>query len=107
MGRKKSDDIVDGIVKAYNYKNGFEVFNLGYGAPTKTIDFIKKIEDISGIKANIEYVGRQLGDVHTTYASNSKAKRILGFNPKVEIDSGLRRYFEWFKDYYRVENVKD
>lgn len=96
------DDIVEGIMLSLTYWKGFEIFNLGFGSPLRTIDFIKTIEDIIGIKAQIEFVGRQPGDVAVTYADTSKAKQLLGFNPHTSVKEGMKKYLKWFRDYYNV-----
>jgi UDP-glucuronate 4-epimerase len=40
----------------------------------------------------------QLGDVPTTYADISKAKRLLGYSPRVTIEEGIRKFFRWYKN---------
>jgi len=94
------DDIVEGIVRAFEYKGGFEIFNLGYGKPIQLIDFLSILEDYAGKKAKFEYHPRQLGDVDITYADTSKAKRILAFEPKTKVEDGIKEYVSWFKQYY-------
>lgn len=93
-------DIVEGILKSFKYKGGFEIINLGYGRPIKVIDFLTFLEKISGKKSKIEYIGRQPGDVKTTYADISKAQKELGFKPSINIEKGLKKFFKWFKQYY-------
>ncbi len=94
-------DIVEGIQKAYNYRNGFQIFNLGYGSPVNVLDFLRVLEDLTGYKAEIEYVGNQPGDVNITYADNSKAESLLDFKPQVDIKKGLELYLNWYKSYYK------
>lgn len=94
-------DIVDGIVKAHEYNGGFQIFNLGYGAPIKTTSFLAIFEDYLGKIAKIEYIGRQPGDMEVTYADISKAKKELGFRPKINPQEGVKRYLDWFLQYYK------
>lgn len=94
-------DIVDGIARTFKYNSGFEIINLGYGDPIKVIDFLSIIEELSGKTAKIEFIGQKPYDVRTTYADISKAKRKLGFKPRVGINEGLEKFFNWFKEYYR------
>ncbi|MFX0170789.1 MAG: GDP-mannose 4,6-dehydratase [Candidatus Hodarchaeota archaeon] len=94
------DDIVEGIIKAFKYKGGFEIFNLGFGKPIGLKYFLSILEDYIGKKAKLEYHPRQPGDVDITYADTSKAKQILGFEPKINVEEGIREYVSWFKQYY-------
>jgi UDP-glucuronate 4-epimerase len=61
------------------------------------IELIKLIEGAFGKKANIEMLETQPGDVSITYADISKAKRMLGYQPKVKMKEGIRRFVEWYK----------
>ncbi len=96
------DDIIDGIMLSLTYWKGFEIFNLGFGNPFRTIDFIRIIEDLTGLKAQIEFIGRQPGDVAITYADTTKAKTLLGFEAHTSVKEGMRKYLEWFKGYYNL-----
>lgn len=95
-------DIVEGIIKAFEYKGGFQIFNLGYGKPIKLMDFLSILEKVTGNNAKFEYSTRQPGDVDITYADISKAAKELGYKPKVSVEEGLRKYVSWFKQYYRI-----
>lgn len=94
-------DIVDGIVKTHEYEAGFQIFNLGYGEPIRTVEFLAILEELTGKTAQIDYVGRQLGDMEITYADISKAKKELGFQPKINPKKGLEIYLDWFLQYFR------
>lgn len=97
-------DIVEGIQKTLNYQGGFQIFNLGYGSPSKVTDFLTLLEELIGHKTGIEFIGNQLGDVKVTYADCCKAKSLLDFKPRVGIRKGLELYFDWYKSYYRYSN---
>ena len=58
------------------------------------------IEEALGKKANIEVLQAQPGDVSVTYADISKAKRMLGYQPKVKMEEGIKRFVEWYKKGY-------
>lgn len=92
-------DIVSGIISAINHHNnkGFEIYNLGNSSPLKLIDLIKAIEKNTGIKAVLNFIEEQKGDVPITYADISKAKKILGYNPVINIDDGIKEMIEWIK----------
>ena len=50
-------------------------------------------------KANIKFLGMQPGDVKKTYADISYSKKMINYNPKTNIDIGIGRFLNWFKDY--------
>ena len=85
------DDIVDGVISALdNNKNvKCEVYNLGNSSPISLNDFIGLCEKVVGKKAIYKEVDNQLGDVPHTYADISKAKRDLGYDPKISLKEGL------------------
>lgn len=87
------DDIVDGIVAAINYnKTKFEIINLGAGHPIKLCDMIEYLEKELNKKASIIQEPPAKGDVKGTFADISKAKSILGYNPKVSFQEGLHKF---------------
>jgi len=90
------DDIVDGIISSYENKNNIEceVYNLGNSKPISLNNFIKTCEKVCNKKAKYEVIENQLGDVPHTYANINKAKKDLNYNPKVELEEGLRRFYE-------------
>jgi len=91
------DDLIEGILGVIRHHKGFEVYNLGESQTTSLIELIKLIEGALGEKANIEMLATQPGDVSITYADITKAKRVLGYQPKVKMEEGIRRFVEWYK----------
>lgn len=91
------DDIVDGIVKAIDGNLDFEIINLGNNHPVQLSEFIKITEKIVGNKAIIKRVTMQPGDVEKTWANIARAKKILGWEPKVDLAEGLQRYIRWLQ----------
>jgi len=91
------DDIVDGVMSALRYAGSdFEIFNLG-GSQSITLNkLIETVETALGKTAVINRMSDQPGDVPLTSADVSKAQRLLGYEPKVDIEEGVRRYVEWF-----------
>ena len=73
-----------------------EVFNIGGGSRISVNELIERIENIIGKKAKVKYVEKQKGDVKDTWADVSKAKKELGWNPKVGVEEGLKSFVEWF-----------
>ena len=94
------DDITDGFIRAINSTLPFEIFNLGRGNPEHLTNFIKVIEKELGIKANKNFVSIQPGDMEATWADISKAKELLGFNPKVDINEGIPKFIDWYLKNY-------
>ena len=94
------DDIVDGVVKALDCEYECEVFNLGKGNPDELGEMIGLIEKYMGIKADKDLLPMQPGDVMITYSDTSKAKEMLGYDPQTTLDEGIKKFVEWFKEYY-------
>ncbi len=88
-------DIVDGILSASEREGDFEIINLGDSNPIELKEFIAVIEKETGKKAIINNVPMQRGDVPMTYADISKAKELLGYEPKVNIEQGIKLLVEW------------
>ena len=90
------DDIVAGIQGAINYnKTGYEIINLGGGEPITLKRMIETIETAIGQKAIIEQMPMQLGDVNKTVCDWSKAKKLLGYQPKTTFEQGIQKFVEW------------
>lgn len=89
-------DVVSGILKSIELDVDYEIINLGCGNPVKLKDFVKAVERNLDKKAIIKQKEMQPGDVKQTYADISKAKRLLGYNPKINVDKGLKIFCEWY-----------
>lgn len=89
------DDVVRATILAAENDVVGEVFNIGGGSRISINNVISILEEITGKEANIKYIEKQRGDVMHTYADVSKAKRLLGWNAKVDIKDGLEKYVEW------------
>jgi len=101
-GKTKRDytyikDIVNGVLAALDKPFPYEIINLGNNQPVALNDFIAAFEKIVGKKAVIEPYPAQPGDVDITYASISKAKRLLGYAPHTSIEEGLVNLVTWLK----------
>lgn len=94
------DDIIVGILGAVDAKvKGHEIFNLGNNNPTKLLDFVTTLEKVTCLLAQKELKPMQLGDVYETYADIHKAKTLLGFEPKTNLQDGLKEFVKWYKDF--------
>lgn len=112
------DDIVNGVVKVINNpakpdphwdslspepsssSAPYKIYNVGNSNPIKLIDFIKILEDKIGIKAKLNKLPIQPGDVVSTYADVSDLDSDLGYKPQVSIDEGLGHFVRWYQSYY-------
>ena len=92
------DDIIDGVMAAIVYnKTNYEVINLGESRTVELNELISLIEAELDTRAIIDRQPPQPGDVPQTFADISKARALLGYNPKTQIEEGLRRFVEWFR----------
>ena len=93
------DDIVDGVIKSLDKSYSYEIINLGNNKPTELLYFIKLIEKQLGKKAKRKMLPMQAGDVEKTYADIKKAKKLLGFKPKIKIEKGIINFINWYNLY--------
>ncbi len=92
------DDLIEGILGAIHRHQGFEIYNLGESRTTSLRELIELIEGALNKKAKIEVLEAQPGDVSVTYADIAKAKKGLGYQPKVDVAEGIKRFVEWYKE---------
>lgn len=91
-------DILDGIESAINRINGYQIYNLGESRVIELLELIALIEKNLGKKAAIEWLPPQAGDVKITFADVSKAKNELDYNPKVDIETGIQHFVQWYRE---------
>lgn len=91
-------DIIDGVVAALDAKVGFEIVNLGESRVVELRELIRLIEESVGKKAVIQQLPEQPGDVKITYADVTKARRLLGYAPHVDIAEGIQKFVEWYRE---------
>lgn len=95
------DDIVDGIYKSCDYvmtnDNVYEILNIGSNNPISLKEMIEIIGKTLEIEPNIKQLPMQPGDVDRTFASIDKAKSLLGYEPKVTFEEGIKKFVEWYK----------
>jgi UDP-glucuronate 4-epimerase len=90
-------DIVQGIVGAADRPLGYEVINLGRGEETLLSDFVKRIEHLAGKKANLVATPKLGADVLETRADIEKARRLIGYDPKISVAEGIERFWRWYQ----------
>ena len=91
------DDIVDGIVAAFDADAPFDIVNLGGSRTTTLQRLIELIAGSLGVAPSFEELPMQPGDVPITYADVAKAGRLWGWAPKVGIEEGIGRFVEWYR----------
>ena len=93
------DDIISGTRSAIDKNYKCEIFNLGNNKCEKLMDMVKIIENTLNKKAKISFKPMQLGDVPESYADIDKTKDMLDFNPKTNIDVGIKNFYKWYEKY--------
>lgn len=92
------DDIIQGVRAAIDYDASmFEVFNLGESDTVELKYLIELLEENLGVTAVIDRREMQLGDVKQTFADITKARKLLNYNPQTKIESGIKKFVEWFQ----------
>lgn len=89
------DDVADGVIAGLGPLS-HEIINLGGDRPVKISHLISLIEDNLGKKAEINVVPRPSVDVDSTWADISKARRLLGWQPHIDLESGIRDVVDWY-----------
>ncbi len=118
------DDIVEGVLHVMQGapekmagEDGlplppYAVYNIGGGQPENLLDYISTLQE-ELVRATVlpedydfeghrELVGMQPGDVPVTYADSEALERDYGFRPTIGIREGLRKFAEWYKEYYKA-----
>ena len=118
------DDIVEGVLRvmqgAPERKNGedglpippYALYNIGGGQPENLLDYVQTLQEElvrAGVlpedydfDAHKKLVPMQPGDVPVTFADSTALERDYGFTPEIGIREGLRRFAEWYKEYYGI-----
>merc|ERR1719152_498195 len=94
------DDIVDGVVRALDRPLGYQIYNLGNGAPVRLCEFISTVEAATEREAQIRVLPEQPGDVPRTCADISKARALLGYDPQTPFAEGIRKLAVWYAEEY-------
>jgi len=90
-------DIVDGIMSGINKSYDFEIVNLGDSNTVTLREMVNLLEEAIGKKAKLDMLPVQQGDVPITYADITKAGKLLGYKPKVNIKEGIKNFVEWYR----------
>lgn len=97
------DDIVEGVIRIQDVPPQghipYSLFNIGNNEPIQLSRFIKAIESACGKDAEKIMLGMQAGDVERTYADTSRLEKIVGYKPQTEIEDGIAKFVQWYKEY--------
>lgn len=114
------DDIVEGVVRvtdkvaepdpAFNPEKPdpaisnapYRVFNIGNNQPVKLMEYIEALESALGKTAEKNLMEIQPGDVQATYADTTELEKAVGFKPKTNVKDGVKKFVEWYRNYYQV-----
>jgi len=114
------DDIVEGVIRvldtppaattalgdeedpANSQTAPFRVFNIGSDEAVSLMHYIEVLEDNLGIKAIKNMLPMQPGDVASTWADVNDLKSAVDYQPTTTVEDGVKRFVEWYKDYYDV-----
>jgi UDP-glucuronate 4-epimerase len=77
----------------------YDEFNVGASAPVRLLDFIETLEDTLHMKACLKKAPLQRGDVHITHADISKMTRYTGYRPSVDLQHGVKRLVDWYREW--------
>jgi UDP-glucuronate 4-epimerase len=99
------NDTVRGVIAALERRLGYEVINLGVGAPISLREFIATFEALSGRTLNTRDVPTPPSDPPITYCDNSKARRLLDFAPQTSVRDGLAQTWAWFEAWYAARGT--
>lgn len=80
----------------------YRIHNIGNSSPVKLMQFIEALEKELGLKAEKELMPIQPGDVEKTWADVSSLKEAYGYNPGTPVETGIRKFVEWYRGYYKV-----
>ena len=109
-------DIINGIIlilnssKNYDVKSDlnpsvskaqFRIFNIGKNTPVKLMDFISEIEKQLNIKAKINFMPLQPGDVIKSHANVDELINEFDYKPKISVQYGIEKFLNWYKEYYK------
>ncbi|HEX4125329.1 MAG TPA: SDR family NAD(P)-dependent oxidoreductase [Tepidisphaeraceae bacterium] len=92
------DDIVAGFLAALGAGLQWEIINLGCGRPVENLDFVQTLETLWQKKAIITDVPTPASEPFITFADVSKAERLLGYKPRINVAEGLEQFVRWIRD---------
>ena len=80
-----------------------KIFNVGNSNPIYLMDFLKVLEDNLSIKAKINFLPMQSGDVQATASDSSLLEKYIKFKPTTSVEEGIKKFVIWYKNFYGIE----
>lgn len=114
------DDVVEGVVRVIdntarpnpNWSGNhpdpassyvpYRLYNIGNNNPVPLMRYIEVLEQCLGRKAKLNLLPMQAGDVPATSANTDSLEHAVGFRPDTSVDTGIARFVEWYREYYKV-----
>lgn len=101
-------DIVEGIIRVLHHKPEvgvgkdfpYSLYNIGNGSPMPLMDFIHTLESVLGVKAHLDLLPMQQGDVHTTFADTTQLECALGYKATTQLTDGIVEFVKWYRAYF-------
>lgn len=78
----------------------YRIYNIGNNKPIQLMEYIHALEKTLGIKAKLNMMPMQAGDVSSTCADISKLQNELGYQPVVSVDEGVENFVKWYREFY-------
>lgn len=113
------DDIVEGLIRVLDHpaqsnlnwnsdspdpgtsKAPWRVYNIGNNSPVELMEYIKSLENTLGLKAQIQFLPLQPGDVPDTYSDAQDMVDQFQFKPTTPVIEGIKKFVSWYRDYYK------
>ena len=117
------DDIVEGVVRVIDQPAAadpelmnesrnpsrshapYRIYNIGNNQPVNLMRYIEVLEHSLGMKAKLDLLPMQQGDVPATTADVSALETAVGFRPKTPVETGIARFVEWYRSYYPAASL--
>jgi UDP-glucuronate 4-epimerase len=114
------DDVVEGVLRVLDHiaegnpewngqspdpstsKAPWQLYNIGNSSSVKLMDFIAAIENALGMKAEMNFLPMQPGDVPATFADVSSLMNDVEFRPDTSVEAGVKKFADWYREYYQV-----
>ena len=114
------DDIVEGVVRVLDNppeanaswdaskpdpatsSAPWRLYNIGNGKQVELMAYIRAIESALGMKAKVDLLPMQAGDVYLTHADTTALEKLTGFRPRTSVEEGVKKFVEWYRGYYKV-----
>lgn len=80
----------------------YRIFNVGNSNPVPLINYVRALEGNLGVKAKINYLPMQAGDVKESTADATELERLIQFKPDTSIEDGVGNFVKWYREYYQV-----